>query len=53
MKIGQILKIIYMGFSLSNDSSPRKQKVGCSNPSRDRPKSSKQVVTAPLLNDQK
>ena len=28
----------------------RKRKVGCSNPSRDRPKSLKQVVTAPLPN---
>ena len=30
--------------------SPPKRKVGCSNPSRDRPKSLKQVVTAPLPN---
>ena len=29
---------------------PRKQKVGCSNPSRNRPKSYRQVVTALLLN---
>ena len=29
--------------------SPRLQKVGCSNPGRDRPKSLKQIVTAPLL----
>ena len=28
----------------------RKQIVGCSDPSRDRPKLPKQVVTAPLLN---
>ena len=30
--------------------SPRKRKVGCSNPSRDRPKSIKQVVTDLSLN---
>ena len=30
--------------------SPRKRKVGRSNPSRNKPKSLKQVVTAPLLN---
>ena len=30
--------------------SPRKRKVGCSNPSRDRTKSLKQIVTAPLPN---
>ena len=30
--------------------SPRKRNVGCSNPSRDRHKSLKQVVTAPPLN---
>ena len=30
--------------------SPRKRKVGCSNPSRHRPKSLKQEVTAPLPN---
>ena len=34
------------------ESSPRKRKVGCSNPRRDRSKSEKQVVTAPLLNAQ-
>ena len=28
----------------------RKRKVGCSNPSRERPKSLKQVMTAPLPN---
>ena len=32
------------------DRSHRMRKVGCSNPNRDRPKSLKQVVTAPLLN---
>ena len=31
--------------------SPRKRKIGCSNPSSDKPKSFKQVVTAPLPND--
>ena len=30
--------------------SPRKRVVGCSNSCRDRPKSLKQVVTAPMLN---
>ena len=30
--------------------SPRKRKVSCLNPRRDRPKSFKQVVTAPLRN---
>ena len=30
----------------------RKRKFGCSNPSRERPKSLKQVVTAPLPNAQ-
>ena len=30
---------------------PRKRKVGSSNPSRDIPKSLKQIVTAPLQND--
>ena len=30
--------------------SPRKRKVGCSNPGRKRPKSLKQIVTAPLPN---
>ena len=30
--------------------SPRMRKVGCSNPSRDRPKSLKQSMTAPMLN---
>ena len=30
--------------------SPRKRKVGCSNPNRDRPKSLKQVMTAKLPN---
>ena len=30
--------------------SSHKRKVGCSNPSRDGPKSLKQVVTVPLLN---
>ena len=29
---------------------PRMQNVGCSNPSRNRPKSQKQVVTTPLPN---
>ena len=29
---------------------PRMRKFGCSNPSHGRPKSEKQVVTAPLLN---
>ena len=30
--------------------SPHKGKVGCSNPSHDKPKSKNQVVTAPLPN---
>ena len=30
--------------------SPRKRKVGCSNPSHDRPKSFKELVAAPLPN---
>ena len=29
---------------------PRMWKVGCSNPSRDKPKAKEQVVTAPLPN---
>ena len=33
--------------------SPRKWKFGCSNPSRDSPKSEKQAVTAPLPNARK
>ena len=43
-RIGHYYAYIYM--YLDRDS--RKRKVGCSNPSRDRPKSLKQVVTTPL-----
>ena len=42
----------YGGGSVGSNVHPRKRKVGCSNPRRDRPKSLKQVVTAPLPNAQ-
>ena len=40
------------GGTVGTERSPRVWKIGCTNPKRNRPKSSiKQVVTAPLLND--
>ena len=44
------LYLVYLNYAWSGlERSPRKWKVGCSNPSRDRPKSLKQVEKAPLL----
>ena len=43
---GQAIQCIRIWLELS----PRKRNVGCSNPSRDTPKSLKQSVTAPPLN---